>query len=346
MDVRLQALNEGFQRRAAAAGASEMVPSDGGFLVYPDFSQEILMLAHETGVLHTTTRHLPISEFTNAIKIPAIDEQSRKDGYRWGGVQAFWENEAQALVGSKPTTALLELITKKLTGLYYATNEVLADARLLGSIVMQAFGEEFGFKLDAGVLEGTGSGQMLGIENSKAFLSITAETGQATQTVLKGNIDKMWARLWPPSRKNAIWVINQDIEPQLQSLNATVGVGGVPVFLPAGAGVFGALAQTPIVNNVELSGYAGTILGRPVLVMEQCQTLGTLGDIMLIDPTQYIMIDKGDLQAASSMHVRFLTDEMTYRWIFRCDGAPWWKTVVLPFHGTNSMSAFVGLASR
>ena len=34
-DPRLYALNENYEKRAAAAGATEFVPSDGGFLVFP-----------------------------------------------------------------------------------------------------------------------------------------------------------------------------------------------------------------------------------------------------------------------------------------------------------------------
>ena len=94
IDPRLMALNAGFQKRAAAAGSSEAVPSDGGFLMVPDFSDMLLELAHETGVIYPLTREMPISEFTNAIKIPAIDGQSRKDGFRNGGIQMMWEQEA------------------------------------------------------------------------------------------------------------------------------------------------------------------------------------------------------------------------------------------------------------
>jgi HK97 family phage major capsid protein len=353
VDPRLLALNADFQKRASAAGASEMVPADGGFLIAPDFSDQLLELAHDTGVIYPMARDLPISEFTNAIKIPAVDEQSRKDGFRFGGIQAFWENEAQQLVGSKPTVALLELVLKKLTGLFYATNEVLADARLLGDLAMRGFGQEIGFKLDDGVIRGTGAGQLQGILNAPALVTIAAEAGQASKTVVYQNIIKMWARMWTPSRNNAVWLINQDVEPQLaqltiQAVNAAGSstTGGVPIFLPAGSGVFGPLSDPPLISSKALAGMAGTLFGRPVFVVEQACTLGTTGDIILADWQQYVMIKKDGLQAATSMHVRFLTDEMTYRWIYRTDGQSWFKTAITPFQGTNSLSPFVVLASR
>jgi len=342
IDVRLLDL----QNRAQPAGASEKVPSDGGFLVAPDFATEVLQLIHETGVLDQLVKPIPLSDNTNMINIPAIDERSRQDGYRWGGIQAFWEDEAQQLVGSKPGFNMVTLVLKKLTGLFYATNEVLADARALGTLAMTGFAEEFGFKLDDGIINGTGAGQLAGILNSNALVSVAKSANQAPTTVNWTNIKQMWGRLWPRSRMNAVWLINQDVEQQLYGLVQEAGTGGIPVYQPAGTGIWGAAAAAPVINNTELNQVAGTLMGRPVVVMEQCQTLGTQGDIILFDPTQYLMASKGGVQAASSMHVRFLTDEMTYRWIIRKDGQCWWKSSLLPARGSNSFSPIIALATR
>lgn len=320
------------QERAAAAGASEQIPADGGFLVAPEFASEIMQITHEVGLIYTKVRNVPIGETTNAIKIPGIDEQSRVDGSRWGGVRAYWQNEADALTGSKPKFRLIEMVLKKLTGLYYATDELLADATALGSIVMQAFGEEMAFKKDDGVIRGGGNGQMLGILNSPSLVTVAKESGQTAATVVYANIQKMWGRMWPRSRQNAIWFMNQDVEQQISGLTISGSNSGVfPVMLPAG----GASGNQ----------YA-TIYGRPVITVEQCDTLGQVSDIMLIDPTQYLTIDKGEMQSAVSMHVRFLTDEATYRWITRLDGQPGWATPLTPFKGSNSLSPFVALAAR
>lgn len=319
------------QSRAAAAGASEAVPADGGFLIQPDFSSEVLTISHDTGLVYTRARKLPLSETTNSIKVPAVDEQSRVDGSRWGGVRMFWENEADALTGSKPKFRLLELTTKKLTGLYYATNEVLQDARALGALAMQGFGEEMAFKMDDAVIEGNGAGQPMGVMNSPCLVTVAKETGQAAGTIVYENIKKMWGRMWGRSRLNSAWFINQDTEQQLNGMSQVVGTAGAPVYLPPG----GASAQP----------YA-MLYGRPVIPIEQCSTLGTAGDIILADFSQYLYVDKGDLQSAVSMHVRFLTDEQTFRWIYRTDGQPIWATALTPFKGSNTLSPFVALAAR
>jgi hypothetical protein len=37
-----------------------------------------------------------------------------------------------------------------------------------------------------------------------------------------------------------------------------------------------------------------------------------------------VLADKGGVQAATSMHVAFLTDEMVFRITYRVDGEPIW----------------------
>src|SRR5579864_9100360 len=85
------------QKRSTPQGASEQIPADGGFLVYPDFANEIFKIMHDVGLVYPRAMKIPLSETTNAIKIPGVDEQSRANGSRWGGVQMFWQNEADAL---------------------------------------------------------------------------------------------------------------------------------------------------------------------------------------------------------------------------------------------------------
>ena len=151
-------------------------------------------ITHDVGMVHTRTRSLPLSEATNAIKVPGIDEQSRADGSRWGGVRMYWQNEADSLTGSKPKFRLIELVMKKLGGLFYdATDELIADCAAFSVlIVTQAFGEEVAFKLDDAVINGDGSGKPLGIMNANCLITVNKEAGQATLTVLYANIIKMW----------------------------------------------------------------------------------------------------------------------------------------------------------
>ena len=310
----------------SASGANESVPSDGGFLVQTDFATELLKNAYETGILAPKCKKIPISTNANGLKINALDDSSRANGARWGGIQTYWENEADQLIASKPKFRTMDLSLKKLTGLCYATDELLQDASALQSVITQGFAEEFGFKIDDVILNGTGSGQPLGILNSPALVTVEKENGQ-TDKITVENLIKMWSRCWGRSRANAVWYINQELEPYLYTLT----VGDKPVYIPAGG-----LSEKPY----------GTLFGRPVVPLEQCSAAGSVGDIILGDLSQYLLIDKGGINAASSIHVRFLYDESVFRFIYRVDGQPIWNKPITPYKGSSTLSPFVTLAAR
>lgn len=317
--------------RNAATGLQEGIPSDGGFLVQQDFQQTLLARAYETGQVAARCRRVPISANSNGLKIPGIDETSRATGSRWGGVRAYWIGEADAKTATKPKFRMIELNLQKLVGLCYATDELLQDATALASVIEQAFAEEFGFMLDDAVINGTGAGQPLGVMSAPCLVTVAKEVGQLADTVVYENIVNMWARLYARSRPNAVWFINQDVEPQLFTMGIQIGTGGSPVYMPPGGA-----AAAPY----------GTLFGRPVIPIEQCQTLGDAGDILLADFSQYILIDKGGIQSASSIHVRFVYDESVFRFVYRVDGQPLWNATLTPFKGSNTLSPFVRLAAR
>ena len=213
----------------------------------------------------------------------------------------------------------------------YITDELLADSTAMMSILGQAFSEEIMFMTEDAIFEGTGAGLPLGYMNSPALVQVAKQNGQSTQTIVKENIDAMWSRTWGRSRKNAVWLINQLCEPQLNQMNQAVGTGGQLVYLPPGG-----LSGAP---------YA-TLYGRPVIATEYSNAVGTPGDITLVDLSQYTLVDKGGVQSATSMHIAFLTDEMAFRITYRVDGKPMWYAPLTPFKGGQTLSPFVALATR
>lgn len=326
----------------AATGLSEGVSADGGFLVQTDFLGELLQNTYEMGQIAQRIRKIPIGANSNGIKVNGVDETSRVNGSRWGGIQSYWTSEAAAFTASQPKFKKISMELEKLTGLCYATDELLADSVALEAWLNQAFSDEFVFKIEDAILNGTGAGMPLGILNSGCVITVNKETSQPTLTLVAENILKMWSRLPARLRNNAVWLINQDVEPQLYQLNVkiknvagTENVGGI--IIPSGV-VF-----TPPGTN---GNQFGTLMGRPVVPVEYCASLTTAGDIILADLSQYLAIDKGTVNAQSSMHVRFLFDEMTFRFVYRFNGQPIWQTALTPYKGTNTQSPFIVLQSR
>jgi len=308
-------------------GMGETNPSDGGFLVQTDFTAGLLKRTYERGILASRVRRIPLGADKTGTKINAIDETSRATGSRLGGITTYWVGEGGTVTPSKPKLRQISLQVHKLMGLCYATDEMLADAPLLQSVIEEGFIEEFSFVLDDVIFRGTGVGQPRGFHGHPCEVSVAKESSQSGAGVIKENIVNMRSRLWVRSRSNAVWLINQDVEPQLHLLT----LGDLGCYFPAGS-----FANQPL----------DQLFGRPVIPVEHCETMGTKGDIKLVDLNEYVMIDKGSPEAASSVHVRFLYDEQVFRFTYRVDGQPIWNTTLTPYKGSNTVSPFVTLATR
>jgi HK97 family phage major capsid protein len=314
------------------SGGAGSIPSDGGFLIHPEYSDQIFQRAYETGVLASRCDPVEIGEGSDSLEVPYVDETSRVTGSRWGGVQVYRANEADAVNATRPKIGKMETRLEDLKGLAYATDRLLRDAPAMSKIYGDAFSSEFGYKLDDEIFQGTGAGQCLGITKAPCLVTVGKETGQGAKTIMWDNIVNMRSRLWAKSRAKMVWFYNQDIEPQLHKMSLAVGTGGLPVFMPA--------------NGASGLPY-DTLYGAPLIPIEQAATLGTVGDIVLADLSQYVLVRKDGLQGASSMHVRFIYDEMTFRWTMRVNGQPKWKTALTPASGSaNTLSPFVALATR
>ena len=324
-------LSEAKATKAAPTGLGESSGPAGGYLVDSDRAPGILSRVYEVGELLQRVSIDPVGPNANGMTYFKEAESSRATGSRRGGVRFYWLAENSAITASNPTFDLLELKLKKAGGLVYATDELLADMTALESYVMRILPEELRWGVEDSIINGLGTGQPLGILNSNATVSVAKETGQAAATLVAENVIKMWSRLWGRSQRNAVWLINQDVQPQLYQLSLPVGTGGQLVFTPPGG-----LSASPY----------GTLFGRPVIVHESCATLGTVGDILLVDPMEYQMIEKGGIESASSIHVRFTQGEQVFRFTWRIDGQPAWDTALTPANGSNTQSPFISLATR
>jgi HK97 family phage major capsid protein len=93
----------------------------------------------------------------------------------------------------------------------------------------------------------------------------------------------------------------------------------------------------------------GTLLGRPVIPIEQCASVGTVGDIILADYNNgYYLAEKGGIKSDMSIHVMFIYDESVFRFVLRVDGQPVRASAMTPYKGGASytQSHFVALQTR
>ena len=233
--------------------------------------------------------------------------------------------ESQDKVSSALKIRQVEYNLKKLVVLSYCSDELLEDAALLEKTLREGFAEEISFRLEDSIVRGSGAGQCLGFLTSGCLVSQTRATAS---TIGVADITGMWSLLLPGSHSRAVWLINPDSLSTLYQL--TLGTTGqTPMFIPGGG-----LSQSPY----------PTLLGRPLIITELADTLANANALMLVDLSYYGLVTRG-LKIDSSMHVKFVQDEQTFRGVFRVDGSPLLSNSILPFKGANRLSAFVTLTA-
>lgn len=333
---------------AGPTGAGQAIGSEGGFLVPPEFSTAIWEgLAKQPDNILARTDNYTVSG--ESITFNANAETSRATGSRWGGIRGYWVAEANQITASKPKLRQVKIEPKQLAVLVYATDKLLRNGGpAVSQFLTRAATEEITFMSNDAIINGTGAGQPLGLLNGVSadtalntpatgtaiaggMIAQYKEVGQAAKTVIPQNIVRMWSRLHNRSRGTAIWLINQEIEPQLYLMNQQIGAGGVLVYMPPGG-----LSDAPY----------GTLFGRPVIPCDYCAALGTQGDVILMDPAAYVTGTRGTVETAMSIHLRFDYAESVFRFMYEVDGQPWLAAPLTPYKGNNTLSAYVTLVTR
>lgn len=319
------------ESRAASGYMQEGVGEDGGFLVAPDFSATVIeKVAGEGSFLEMTDQQVT---GTNAMTFP-IDEIAPWDSS--SGILPYWEGEGQELTGSKGKPKTVTVRTGKIIALARVTDELLEDANALTTYLSRMAIKKIDFAIKLAILQGTGVDQPLGILNAPALITVAKEGSQTADTIVYENIRKMWNRLYAENRPGAVWIANQDIEPQLQAMYwkdaETTTVSTYPVYIPPGG-----IAGQP---------YA-SLFGRPLVYTQACNTLGDKGDIVLADLKDYMTLKKaGGLKQSMSIHLNFDQDLTAFKFTMRLGGQPWLSAPISPRVGSTTYSPFVTLAER
>jgi HK97 family phage major capsid protein len=314
-------------RAATSGGMVVSTPSEGGIFLQGETSTELMTNGFNNSEIlpRTSKRTLTATQY---VKIIGLDEQSRKDGSRGGGIRVYTNKELGSYTASKTKFHEIRIEPQKLTGLFPASDEMLRNVTFLGQEVRQLFGEEFAFKCQYLSIHGDGAGEAQGILNANCKVSVAAETNQAAATIISENLSNMWAR-FSGRKSSAAWFINRDVNPQLDVLA-----------FPSGTA-----ALEPRFVTYDSQGIL-RIKGNPVVELEQCETLGTEGDIILADWSQYVCADMGDIEEAMSIHVDFIYGQQLFRFTYYFDGQARWKSAIRPYKGSNTISPFVVLATR
>jgi HK97 family phage major capsid protein len=302
---------------------AEDAGATGGYLVPTQFVQPMIAAAEPFSVLRRAgATVIPMTGKT--LEVPALDVEtapSAGDTAFSAGVVAYWEGEADTLTESEPRFRMIELVAHKLAGYSLASNEVRADAAAsVEALLTTMFGRAIGSKENYAFFRGDGVGKPLGILESGALISATRATASK---VALDDIGEMVGDLLPSSWGKGAWFINPAVVQQL--------IG---------------LVSSPLAWMNDLrSGMPVQLLGMPLYVTGALPGLNTAGDILLVDPSYYLIGDRQQISIAYSEHYAFVTDQAAWRFTYRVDGQPWLNNEITLEDAATQVSPYVALAA-
>lgn len=311
---------------APATFGAEGTNADGGYALPPDFRDQIMKIVMgEESLLARTDQQVTTS---NSITLP---QDATTPWQTSGGVLGGWLGEGADMAVTKPSLGQLNCKAYKLAALVPMTDELLEDVPAMTRWLASKVPEKFNSLLNDAIVAGDGVGKPQGLLNAACKIVQAAESGQGAGTIVAKNILKMWGRMYAPLRSKAVWLINQDCEQQLQQLVMPGTNPSQAAYMPPGG-----FSQSPF----------ATLLGRPIICVETCKALGTEGDVILTDLSQYLTVMKaGGMRADVSIHLYFNSDHTAFRFIMRVGGQSYWPGAITRQNGSNTLSPIVTLNS-
>lgn len=317
----------------AASGMGEGVGQDGGFYVPVQFYAGLMDGSLQQEAIRPGATVIPMT--SSQVTIPMFDLSNRSTGI--ATMEGKLTAEGATGTTQKAKVREIQMVAKKISVLVPTTIELLQDApQLFGGLLQTAMQEALAQTLDSWFISGTGAGVPLGILSAPCTVSQAKDASQVAATITPTNIANMVSRLAPGSWSKAQWIVSPSALAALFTL-ATV--------------------TKNVAGNENVSGHAPeffsvlpdgkfSLCGRPLIVSDRCAALGTVGDVMLCDLSQYMVGIRQNAELAVDSSIGFKESEVWFRLNCRIDGQPVQASAITPRVGSATLSPFVTLASR
>lgn len=303
------------------------IPADGGFLVPETLRSTLLAVALEMAIVRPRATVIPMESLR--VPFPVIDDTSHASSV-YGGMVGYWTEEAGALEESEARFGRVVLDAKKLTGYSEVPNELFSGDSIISfqAFLSTVWPQAIAWFEDIAFLTGSGTGEPLGALNGDCAVSVSRATGSHIKFA---DVVGMYSRMLPASIGKAVWLANINTFPELAAMTVE--------------GTSSTVASAVWLNNGQvIDGPPMSILGRPVIFTEKVPSLGSAGDLSLVDFSYYLLGDRQAMSMETSPHYQFKNDKTAVRIIERVDGRPWLQSAITPHKGASALSPIVKLA--
>ncbi len=290
----------------------EGVGALGGAAVPEQFAEAIWKPVLESSIVMPRAYVIPI-KYGSSYYQPVIKNFSHVGGIY--GVVPVWTAEAATGTNQDLTFGSVELNVYKCLLYMAASNELVADGIGIEKQITDAMRQALAWTCDTEFLTGSGVARPQGILNAASKVNVSRDTAN---DVKYADICNMFSRLYPGCVANSVWIVTVSALPRLtQMADAASNLIWQP----------NAVGASP-----------GTIFGRPVLLTEKIPALGSEGDVILADLSQYCIGMRSDITLDKSNGPGFMQDVMSYRAGIRLNGLPLWESAITPANGSDDLS--------
>lgn len=296
----------------------ELTGSNGGYLVPQELLLGVDAYLLERSLFQQHAFVIPMT--TEECLVGTVDltaANASGESPLFGGMTMAFQQEGVQVTESEPVFAQPRLVSRNLQSYVVVSNQMVNDGGpALGAYLESIFARLILWTVERNCFLGNGIGQPLGVVNAPGT-ALVARTvaGEVSQQ----DLTTMMSGLLPASYVNAVWAC---------SVTAMASIANMADFV-VNAG--------PSQKNL-----AGHIFGRPIYVTENLPPLGTQGDVLLFDPSLYLLGQR-EIEVAASDQVLFQTYQTAFRLIWRGDGLPLVNNTVQLADGSTDVAAYVSL---
>ena len=307
----------------------------GGYLLPQDYSDALLECVAERSFIYPRATVIPM--YALELQAPRIDAETAPTTAGvspfFGGVQFRWGLEDDP-VETEPQFRMGNFHAWDLLGYAVASNQWLQDAGAIQAdsllkaehYLIRLFGRAAAWAAEYAFLQGAGAALLmpLGILRSPATFAVTRA---GAGLISAGDIANMTSRLLPASWGNgtALWAVSPTAMSQVHQVDRyQVNVN------PAGEGDF---RPRP----------CGFLSSLPLYVTDKLPPLGQRGDLVLFDPSLYVIAQRMEVVVDVSPDDLFRTNQTVYRIWLRLDGKPEFSSTITLQDTSTVVSPYVVL---
>lgn len=303
----------------ASAGLGEDSNGVGGYLVqHPLWNQEIFNAYIQSSVIAPKCRQFVAEPYANGLKFKQVQETTRASTTWFGGIQFYEVDEGVSITDSKPVFQQLDVPIKQIGALYYMTQALIDDCPNISSYVAGLVGSAFGQVIDREILYGT-----LGVCTAKmGHLSTVVSTPTGTYPTI-AELATMYNSMDAGHLSGAEWYMSHKQFAALMNITSPAASGGSGNAFP--------IMTIDAANPAKMK-----LFGHNINILERAQATNVAGSILFANWNDYALVTKGTMtpQVAMSLHVKFDSNQQTYRFITRLGGAPLAYSKILLLDGT------------